>query len=398
MSTRFTSLILIFLLAMGVANAQDDADKYKQELRNVNKEIQVYNSLKKKKEKERQISQIDLILINKQLGQKQRKISIHRKEIRRLSNKIEETEGMIESLEMDLTNLKTEYARLLQHAFKTRSSYDKLMFIFAAEDFNQAFRRLKYYQQYTDYRKRQASLIEKTKDLLADSKEKLEYTKAEKQGIIDVLNGEKASVAASKKEKESVIRALRKNEKKLQSEIRKRQQEAKRLNGIIKDIMEEWRRKEAERNKKLTFEQKKELALLGEGFLGNKGKLPWPVEAGRTVKNFGKGQKDATGFAVDVNGIVVATEKDADARAIYDGIVAEVITIPGSGKVVLIKHGNKYTSVYNHLKQTYVKPGDKVKARDAVGKILTDENGDTLVELQVWQGRKELNPALWLAK
>ena len=135
-------------------------------------------------------------------------------------------------------------------------------------------------------------------------------------------------------------------------------------------------------------------------FQNNRGALPWPVTQGSITEKFGRNQHPTLrGVYTNNNGIDISCPSNSKIRAIFEGEVTSVFTIPGSGKVVILKHGN-YRTVYSNLKETSVSKGDKVGTKKQIGMILSDGNslGVLHFELHLVSGTttKSLNPSLWI--
>lgn len=146
---------------------------------------------------------------------------------------------------------------------------------------------------------------------------------------------------------------------------------------------------------KTVYAEKSNSAELSGEFASNRGRLPWPVSRGQIVGKFGPGKHPLLGLDVNNDGVDIATNKGTFARAVFDGEVSQVISIPGGNRTVLLRHGNYYT-VYNNLSFVSVKKGDKIKRGQDLGRIYTDEMGNTILNFQVRNGSNTQNPESWL--
>jgi murein DD-endopeptidase MepM/ murein hydrolase activator NlpD len=137
---------------------------------------------------------------------------------------------------------------------------------------------------------------------------------------------------------------------------------------------------------------------LSSSFAGNKGRLPWPTERGVVAATFGEHEHPVLkGIKTKNNGVDIATEKGRIARSVFDGEVTSTMTLPNYNNVVIIRHG-EYLTVYSNLDQLYVKKGDKVKTKQKIGLIQTDETGKTTMHFELWQGKNLQNPEQWILK
>jgi murein DD-endopeptidase MepM/ murein hydrolase activator NlpD len=313
-----------------------------------------------------------------------------------MSRQINDNKEIITALESDITNYKNEYVKILREAAKREGSYDKLMFVLSSETFNQAYKRVKYLQQYSSYRKNQVELIQRTQETLNSKIEELEISRNEKIDLISSQEQEKKNLSQEKKQKVNKISGLKSKEKILAKEIKKKQKKEEELGKAIEAAIKAAikRAKKAEGGIALTPKARE---LMGK-FEGNKGKLRWPVEQGVITGFFGKHVNPELGIEINNNGIDLMTESDNKAKAVFDGKVTNIIIVPNAGKAILVKHGDYYT-VYFKVKESMVEPGQDVKMGEDLGSIITDsEKGTTILHFEIWKGKNRLNPTSWLYK
>jgi septal ring factor EnvC (AmiA/AmiB activator) len=307
-----------------------------------------------------------------------------------------------------MTQLKEEYANMIRFAQRNQGSYQRLMYVFASSDFNQAYKRLKYLQQYSENRKRQAALIDSTQQQLHSKKQTLQLQKDEKTSLRNSELKQKQNLEEDKKEQDRLLANLQDREKKLKKQLAEKQKAKRKLDKAIDDLI---RKEIASAKKKATASGKKnvtsenvfsltpEAQKLSSSFAGNKGKLPWPVEKGTVSSSFGEHpHPELKGIVIKNNGIDIRSTTNSSARTIFDGEVTGIITIPGANSAVIIRHG-EYLSVYSNLASVNVKKGDKVTTRQKIGSVYTDtEESVTELHLEIWKGTIKLDPAGWLAR
>lgn len=392
----FTLLLIVTLSFSSFSQSKKNLQKQKQKKQ---KEIAYTNKLLKQTRKNKKKSFNALLLINKQINNRQQLISTIQQEINKIENKIDENNLIITSMSNDLKMLQNEYAKLIYYAWKNQNSYSRIMFILAARDFNQAYKRLQYLQQYTSFRKKQAEAIKHIQSLLLNKIQELNSKKEEQNILIISEQQENNALAKAKNEKSKIISSLKQQESGLLSKLRKQKKDARKLqNKITKIITEEAKKAAAKANKAGSFALTPEEKLISDKFGANKGRLPWPTATGVITGNFGKHQHPVLKEITIMNdGIDISTTPGSFARAVFDGEVARVISI-SNYTVVMIKHG-EYFSVYTHLSEVLVSRGDKVKAKQKIGLIKTNkEEHKTTVQLQIWKGTKKLNPSGWISK
>ena len=405
---RRSGKLLLFLLLMfalpAFAQNKKDLERKKQQLQ---KEIEETNRQLKATSNSKKLTASQVEALQKKIRLRQQLIGTINNELDGLNSEINTTSGEISSLENKMNQLKKEYANMILFAQRNQSSYQRMMFLFASEDFNQAFKRLRYLQQYSEDRKRQAMLIDSTQNHLNHKKDELEATKSEKMSLRNQELQQKKELEDDKKEQVKVLAGLQDREKKLKKQLEEKQRAKKKLDRAIDDLI----RKEINAaKKKATASGKKnvtnanvftltpESQKLSNNFAGNKGKLPWPVEKGSISSSFGEHpHPELKGIVIKNNGIDIRSAPNSSARAVFDGEVSGVITIPGANSAVIIRHG-EYLTVYSNLESVNVKKGDKVTTRQKIGQVYSDPaEGASELHLELWKGTTKLNPAPWLA-
>lgn len=407
MNFRFNILfiLIVFISISSFAQTRKDLENKKKQTQ---KEIEYINNLLKQNQKNAESSYNNLLIINKKISLQENLIASINSEIKFIDTKIADTKNVVTSLEADLKKIKEEYAKMIYFAYVNRSSYDKLMFIMSAEDFNQAYKRLKYLQYYSQYRQQQAESIKKTQETLSRTIAELEKNKEEKKELIKIQQEENIVLGIEKKQQDEVIISLQSKEKELKEKLEMQVLARKKLDKQIEEIIAREIREAEERAKKAAANsttKKGNFALtpaekiISDNFGANKGFLPWPTERGVITGAFGEHPHPVLkNIKVQNNGIDISTEEGSIARAIFEGEVSKIVTIGPANKAVLIRHGNFFT-LYSNLKETLVKAGDKVSTKQTIGIINTvKEENKTTLHLEIWQESTKLNPASWLSK
>ena len=429
-------LVLVLLALVNPVYCQKTKGKSKKQLQSeitsLQKEISTANQLLKKTKKDKEMTLNEVSILDKKIKQREQLIKAYNEQIAVLDEEINAGQSNIKTLNSDLSKLRKEYAKMITFANKNRSHYDKLGFVFASKDFNQAFRRLRYIREFSDARKVKMDQIATTERRISGEVEASQQAREEQAAL---LKDEKAQQEALKKEKEELnkqVAKLKKKEGNLQQDIKNKQQQTQKLQKAIDDIIAEEIRKanaEAERKRKEEANKKdaankdkgktatttapspsasskeKGMALtpaektLSSSFVSNKGKLPWPVERGVISSSYGKHASVVSNkVTVTNNGIDIATTEGAKARAVFDGEVASVAKLVGSNTVVIIRHG-EYFTVYSNLENVTVKRGDKVKTKQNIGTVHTNKNENkTELHFELLKEQSRQNPANWLSK
>lgn len=437
----YAILVFLCLMASTSVYSQKATTQNKQSLENkkkkLNEEINEINSLLSETKASKKTSLNQLVAINKKISIREELISTIVAEIQQLNKEIKQNEREITKLQENLKRLKDEYARMIYFAQRNRDSYSRLVFIFASGDFNQAYLRLKYFQQYSQFRKKQANEIVAAQKILNEKIEELKSKKHEKDLLLGNEEEEKVNLTKEREGQEVVLTELQKKERQLKEELQKKKRDAENLQLAIKRLIEaEIKRKAEEAAKeaaaaaaakkaaekkavkpknvkeekvevKEVKEVKKDATMpelsdeaveLSNDFANNRGKLPWPVTKGYICEQYGEHEHPAIkGFMMFNNGVEICSSMGAQARAVFAGEVTGIAVSPTGGKLVIIRHG-EYLSVYSNLGDVLVKTGDKVAVKQPLGTILHNEDeGKSSINLQIWKGQKTMDPSGWLS-
>lgn len=390
----FTCLLATSFLIFAQNASSQSQNELNNQLLQLEKEIAYTNVLLNTTLKSRDDSYYKIELIARQIKRHENVLVTIQKEINNINRDIDTKQLEIRKKEAELTALKEEYAKMIYFANRNRNNYDKLMFIFSSEDFNQAYKRIKYFEQYSQYRKNQVKLINDRQKALDLDVKQLEQNRAEKLDLRLKETQTKEKLSLQKTEQQRGLNRLKSKEKNLKSELQKKERQKAALKREIEKLIAN----EAEIIKKFSLTPA-ELAL-SDNFENNQGKLPWPVERGVLFSSFGEhAHPYIKGIKIRNDGIDIATDEGSQARAVFDGEVRSIISVPGTGNyAVLIKHGNYFT-LYSNIKKATVSPGQKVKAKQSIGLIYKNpDDQSTKLQFQLWKNTTKMNPINWLAK
>lgn len=419
---NFIKFFLFFVIVTfaGEAFGQSSAE-LRRKKESLSREIEILSKSLKQTKSIKRLSLKQVKTLNTQIRLREEKINTINSEVRLLNNQISDNSNTVRNLQTQLVKLKNDYAGMVLFAFRNQSSYSKLMFIFASRDFNQAYKRLKYLQQFGDYRKKQVTYIQETENDLHVKINELDHNKREKSNLLSDQQQEKQTLGKEKNSQSRVLSGLSRQEQQLKKELKQKQVESSRLNRAIqnainREIDEARRRAEEEARvaaAKAKAENKDaptakplskgssilaatpESAKLSSDFLGSRGDLPWPVASGIITEGFGI-HRYGENVTTENNGVDIKTADGSGVRAVFAGEVAAVQNFAGSF-AVLIRHG-EYFTVYSNLKSVSVNKGQKVSLKQNLGTVLTDPNdGTTEVHFEVRKGAVPLNPSSWLA-
>lgn len=408
------------------------SERLKKEQKELETQISTTKSLLEKSKKNTRLSLEEVQLIERQVNYREKLLRNINNQIRSSELKIEQKQGRIAKLEAEIEQLKRQYSELLLYAYKHRSKYGDLMFIFSSRSVEEAIKRRLYLEKLAEIQQKQLRLIKQNMKLLEEEIIELDNEKEEQLVLADKKKEERADIIKAKKEKEEIYDRFKAKEDDLLAELEKQKAAKEKLKREIQAAIQreiaaeqariekerlaaEKRRKEREESlnantpdvpsdeESAGFAVTRENKLVGKNFAANKGKLPWPVEKGTITQNYGKNAHPTLpNVYTQNNGVDISTPKNANVRAVFTGEVTSVINIPGAGKVVIIKHGD-FRSVYSNLQDVYVTKGTRVETKTPVGSLLPNQSGNVSVahfEIHQVSGTSvsQLNPNLWISQ
>ena len=352
-----------------------------------------------------------LTALSEQISSRRQLISSMENEVSLLDEELTELDGLTTAMENDLNALKKEYAALLYATAKANNGYNKLAFLFSADSFNQLFQRIIYLRQYTKARQTQKEQIDKVRNRLDVQRQKRNEKKYERQLLLQAQGIESKNLTLLQDQHNETIKQLSVREQELKTELENEQQELKEVENLIADLIEkEIRRSREEASRNLTSKKDKtekkadntlkmtaEETLTANSFSDLKTKMTWPVKSGFVSGHFGiHPHPEMKGFIVKNDGILIQTNRGAEVRAVYEGTV-EAVMSPANYRFVVLQHGDYFT-VYNKLINVVVKTGQKLKAGDLIGTALTNSEGATEIQFQIWRNSEKLDPETWLSE
>lgn len=402
---RVLSLIVFVLLhsppLLGQENKtrQQELEAQRQRLQ---KEIKQINRLLYSNRSQRKSAVGEVEDLEVKLNVRQRLIQVSNQQANYLTQRITINEKEIDRLRKEVQQTKEDYAKMVQESYKSQSQQNRLMFLFSSENLLQAYKRIQYMKQYARFRKRQAVEIAEKTVLLQDLNSTLIAQREQKKKLISENRVAQQMLKKEKRQQQSMIQQLRRKSRSLTAQIRKKQQQSDAIDKEIQRLIREAiaaSNKKAGKKTKATFAMTPDEKLIASNMEANRGRLPWPVVEGVITQRFGTQPHPVVRTTmIKSTGITIATAPGSDARAVFEGEVMSILSFKGSNPTVLVKHGN-YITAYKNLGKVYVKKGDKIKTKQAVGQVFTNPvDGKTSLQFSLFQASKPQNPKLWLAR
>lgn len=384
-------LVLSLLLYAAMTGTAQDIKEHESRKAQLEKEIAILDRQISANASKSRDALSQLTLIRKRIANRKELVAESDLQIKVFSDRIYLTQKQINRLQERVDTLSDYYARLVKSAYRNRDAKIWYMYIIASEDLGQAFRRYSYFRNLSDQMKDQAEKIRLAKAELEVEKEGLRKLKGDAEKLREQRRRELASLQKEEQQQASVVSSLKRNRTRYENELAAKKKQVTALNREIERLVAA-----AIKASQKSDTKKKEIDYrLAEEFAGNKGKLPWPVD-GVVVDRFGQHYHPVfTKVKLPFNnGITIAVNAGSAVNAVFDGVVKQIVVMPGYNQCVLVQHGN-YFSFYCKLKTTSVKAGDKVKTGQKIG-VVDTINGDTQLHFQVWKGQSPQNPEIWL--
>jgi septal ring factor EnvC (AmiA/AmiB activator) len=437
----FIVFVISFISLAAFSQNKEDLQRKQQELL---KEISGLNKTlgEIRKSKKQSIGQLELV--QRKIRAREELIQNINRDIRGLDNNIYLSTLEINRLKKELDTLKQEYSHSLVFAYKNRSNYDYLNFIFSAATFNDAVKRITYLKSYRQYREQQVANIEKTQQLIQDKIASLNNSKNQKSQALQDQGKQLQVLEVDKKEKNQMITTLKSKENDIAKEIKNRDRQRQKMKEAIAAIIRREqkeaverariaRAREAERVKKANeeraaasrntasntapskpsspatgaastrdgnrpysvFESTDEGKAASVSFENGRGRLPWPVDQGYISIHYGTYSVPGSKIRGQSDGISISVPVGAATKAVADGEVASVFDLGGE-QAVMVKHG-KYFTTYSHLSSANVSRGQAVRAGTVLGRAAANEDGEGEVLFMVTNEKgSHLNPESWL--
>jgi septal ring factor EnvC (AmiA/AmiB activator) len=423
-------LMLAFFGAAGTAYAQTrEIEEQKKKVEKLEKDISFLDSQIESVKKQKSSTLEELVLIRNKIEGRKSLIAELDRQIIRHNNAIASSQQQIKMLEQRLDTLEAHYRNMIYNAYKHRDSRLWFMYILASDNMEQGYRRWNYLKNYSKAINAQAEKIRGMKEELDTRIKEVEKLRSSAVATQASRTKEYKSLTAEEKQSQAFAKSLDSKQNQYRKELAKKRQEADRLarqveKMIAREIEKERARKAeeqraadsmkaavpAQQQQQASSQQQAsqphssqvlasaETVQLSGSFALNKGKLPFPVASGVIVEKFGE-HPHPTLKNVKLpfnNGINISTKPGSNVKAVFDGVVKQVIAIPGYNQCILVQHG-KYFTFYCKLSTVVVKVGDKVSTGTLIGAL--DPMGSTAtLHFELWNGTTKQDPELWLKK
>lgn len=388
------SLFLTLSCMAGISHAQD-IESHKAEKARLEQEIAMINrQLSANTDRQRDNTQ-QLQLIRRKISNRQSIVNEIEAQIKSYDRSIAETSRNIRKMEDEMDTLMVHYEHLVRVAYRNRDSRLWFAYILSGDNIVQTYRRYMYFKNLSASLDSRAEEIRNLKEELSEERMNLQRLRNEsveaKNDRMKEINSLKSEEANARK----VEDRLKKDRKSFEKQLKQKNKQVAALNAEIKRLVEQAMREKQKARDAASGSAEIDYALSGE-FSKNKGKIPWPTESHAVIETFGQHYHPVfKGVKMPYNyGVNIVTDPAATVRCVFDGVVKQIVVMPGYNQCVLVQHGDYFT-FYCKLGSVSVKSGQAVSAGETIGTVDTI-NGDTVFHFQIWKGQTPQNPEHWL--
>ena len=387
--TYIKYMLATAVLFLCLCSSAQDTQKQEAKKAKLEREIAIIDKQLKENASKSSSMLEDLTLIRKKVSNRKELVAESDRQIKKYNDDIYLAQVEINKLQKRIDVLTENYAKLVRSVYKNRDVRLWYMYMLASDNIGQAFRRMGYFRNLSNQMKSEAQRIKDLQAELEGRKTDLQTMKKDAEKVKAGRVTELEDLRKDEKKADSVVKQLNKDKKKYQNQLASKKKEVTALNKEIEKIVA------AAVKAKSTGKKTEVDTKLDAAFANNKGKLPWPADGpvvGKFGKHFHPVYKNLE--LPPNNGVDLALSKGAQVKAVFDGVVKQVMVMPGYNQCVLVQHGNYFT-LYCKLKTLNVAEGDKVKTSDVIGTV-DAINGQVQLHFEVWKGSTPQNPELWL--
>lgn len=391
---RNTLFISLFLTIISIQLFSQTISEQTKMRESIEREIALLDKQLVTNKTQQKTSTIELSLIQQKIATRRKLLSRIESDINEIDQQSRQKESEVNQLNSELELLKERYSHLVYSSYKNRDKTVWILYILASKNVEQGYRRWSYLRNYSSALKVSAVSIREKSEELQKEMAKLAIMKEESLNMKKQREQEYRSLAMEEKKSKDIVNQLSRKEREFRKQITNKRREVERLNREIERIL-------AEATKEKSSAGAQEIAAtrsLSNKFENNKGRLPWPVKEGIVIEAFGQHNHPVFKHIQLPfnNGVNISTSLNAQVLAVFDGLVKQILVMPGYNQCVLVQHGNYYT-FYTKIEKVRVSTGDKISTGDVIG-ILAESEGNSVLHFQLWHGTDKQNPEHWISK
>ena len=392
-----TALLLACCLPLGAQSLSSSKDKkarLERDIRILEQQLQTATAKSNS-------ASTQLNLLRAQTSARRELLQDSERELRVITDSARRCRKEVERVQARLDTMTYYYGRLVHNAYKNRDSRLWYLYILTSENLGQGMRRYGYLRQLSIRMNEQGRRIGEERDRLQQEKQRLDSLRSRVRQLRDERAAELSKLTKEEARSQQLVNQLQKDRRQYQNQLADKRRQVEALNREIERLIRAEMDGTAGKDGKGKAGGKKTSVkidqALSDQFAANKGKLPWPAE-GRVVSHFGRNPHPVyTKLEMPFNnGVGIAVDRDAPVMAVFNGVVKQIVVVPGYNQCVLVQHG-EYFTFYCKLGSVGVKAGDKVKTGQVLGHVAVGMD-DVQVHFQLWKGRDPQDPEKWLRK
>lgn len=384
-------LLILLFLSLQLPLWGQDVSSQRERKRKIEEEISFINNQLKNLSKKQKASTAELSLIQRKVASRKKLINSLDQQIKDTENKINLKQKEINRLQKELDTLEIYYNHLVLNTYKNRDTKVWFMYLLSSQNIGQGYRRYAYLKNLAGEVNNMGVKIKEKQAGLEKEQQQLAEIKAEAQAMRKTRESEYKRFVAEETESRKTIKSLSKTEKQYRSELAQKRREVEQLNREIQRILNKTIESQKKDNTQIDY-------ALASQFENNKGKLPWPLKQGTVIEHYGVNTHPVYKNLrmPQNNGVTFSTSKGATVYSVFDGVVKQIVVMPGYNQCILIQHGTYFT-FYCKLGKVNVKPGDKIKRGEALGTLEAEGKNNSTLHFQIWNGTQKQNPENWIA-
>lgn len=384
-------LIILLFLSLQLPLWGQDVSSQRERKRKIEEEISFINNQLKNLSKKQKASTAELSLIQRKVANRKKLLNSLDQQIKDTENKINLKQKEINRLQKELDTLEIYYNHLVLNTYKNRDTKVWFMYLLSSQNIGQGYRRYAYLKNLAGEVNNMGVKIKEKQAVLEKEQQQLAEIKAEAQAMRKTRESEYKRFVAEETESRKTIKSLSKTEKQYRSELAQKRREVEQLNREIQRILNKTIESQKKDNTQIDY-------ALASQFENNKGKLPWPLKQGTVIEHYGVNTHPVYKNLrmPQNNGVTFSTSKGATVYSVFDGVVKQIVVMPGYNQCILIQHGTYFT-FYCKLGKVNVKPGDKIKRGEALGTLEAEGKNNSTLHFQIWNGTQKQNPENWIA-
>lgn len=376
-----TVLLFLFFVFLTQGQGLQDLNRQKDELL---KNIASTNRLILEYQGKQTNELLQISLLDEKISDRQSLIALYTKEVAISERNLAKLTHQLDSLKKEIQLIKQEYGNIIYHLSVNKLYKNDISYIIGAGSFNESYRRFLFLQQYNEYRKKQGTLLSKKSLQYAELKEKIEMRRKMVVNSLKMVQNEEAQLAQELTDRQQKVKLLKSQEAQLRKEAKEADKKAKELeNKILAFIRESAKSSKGK--------------IVSSVIKDNKGRLPWPIDKGLLISEFGEHEHPVIkNLKIKNNGIDIQMGSSNDVKSVFEGLVSRVIAIPGYNATVIIRHGSVLT-VYSNLVNVSVRQDQKVVIGEKIGEIYQGEGKNSgVLHFELWEEEAKQNPTHWL--